>query len=640
MAELSPFVEATYGWPYSFDGWNGDMDQNLVKFSYLHDRNIDAIVSSLPAVVNGKAYFNTSDNRLYFDANGQRYSSAVPKWFEVTLRTTGEIYQFNGSALVLGSVGFIQTGSGAVVRTNLSKMRESVTPLDFGCVGDGVTDDSASFVPLLSSTSIIDGLGKTYLVGALNFTSSVKLKNITFKPIPSFAGTTLITFSGNDVALDISVDANNKGFTCVDITGNRARGVVRGSNILGVLQASGGTQSACRVTGQDCKIDVYGLNLLRGASDNDSIPRIATADLSGGGTGNNNTIRCYGLNTNAGLVVSQPQTYSPEIFIDGLTDNGIYHLGGRLDCGSVTLKNSLDEGVVTEGTLNIGRLHMINPMGSSGLQTGNLTIGEYLIESDDPSRSYVPLRTRVGNTTSNVSIQSLTGKIYLVDVAAGAGIFQFAAGAVGSLKVDNINLEVHYRTGSTKGLCTYASATEFNLGSVNISLIDETGTLTIADKFDFGLPTITRASYVGSVQNVSSTGEIRITNWLQPLVSIAPSLEVSTTIGPYILQENSVTPCPGTSIGPSVPTTGTWPRGYVLVLKSPFISGVSEYTCTTGGTPGTWRASKWIVGRGTTRPTLTANDVGVMFMDNTLDSDGKPIWWNGTAWVDATGAVV
>jgi len=104
MAELSPFVEATYGWPYSFDGWNGDMDQNLVKFSYLHDRNIDAIVSSLPPVVNGKAYFNTSDNRLYFDANGQRYSSVVPKWFEITLRTTGEIYQFNGSTINLGSV--------------------------------------------------------------------------------------------------------------------------------------------------------------------------------------------------------------------------------------------------------------------------------------------------------------------------------------------------------------------------------------------------------------------------------------------------------------------------------------------------------------------------------------------------------
>lgn len=40
------------------------------------------------------------------------------------------------------------------------------------------------------------------------------------------------------------------------------------------------------------------------------------------------------------------------------------------------------------------------------------------------------------------------------------------------------------------------------------------------------------------------------------------------------------------------------------------------------------------------RPTLAANHYGFMYMDTTLDADGKPIWWNGTIWVDATGASV
>ena len=50
----------------------------------------------------------------------------------------------------------------------------------------------------------------------------------------------------------------------------------------------------------------------------------------------------------------------------------------------------------------------------------------------------------------------------------------------------------------------------------------------------------------------------------------------------------------------------------------------------------------WVVLRNTTanRPTPTAADVGVMYMDNTLNANGKPIWWNGTAWVDATGTIV
>lgn len=99
MAEISPFVEANFGWPYGSSGWNTDMDANLVKFSYLFDRNIDGIVGSLPAIVNGKAYFLTLDNRLYFDVDGQRYSSPTPKWFVVTDRVSGQTYQFDGSAL-------------------------------------------------------------------------------------------------------------------------------------------------------------------------------------------------------------------------------------------------------------------------------------------------------------------------------------------------------------------------------------------------------------------------------------------------------------------------------------------------------------------------------------------------------------
>lgn len=41
------------------------------------------------------------------------------------------------------------------------------------------------------------------------------------------------------------------------------------------------------------------------------------------------------------------------------------------------------------------------------------------------------------------------------------------------------------------------------------------------------------------------------------------------------------------------------------------------------------------------RPTgLTTADVGVQYFDVTLATNGKPIWWNGAAWVDATGALV
>ena len=55
-----------------------------------------------------------------------------------------------------------------------------------------------------------------------------------------------------------------------------------------------------------------------------------------------------------------------------------------------------------------------------------------------------------------------------------------------------------------------------------------------------------------------------------------------------------------------------------------------------------WFAQTTTTLRGVTgsRPALTSVDQGQMYLDNTLDADGKPIWWNGTAWVDATGATV
>ena len=57
---------------------------------------------------------------------------------------------------------------------------------------------------------------------------------------------------------------------------------------------------------------------------------------------------------------------------------------------------------------------------------------------------------------------------------------------------------------------------------------------------------------------------------------------------------------------------------------------------------GAWRQVGHQVKRGTTpsRPAMIAADVGVQYLDTTLDADGKPIWYTGTAWVDATGATV
>lgn len=98
--QQSPWLEGAYGWSFGEGGWNTGMDSNLLKFSFLFDRNVDSIVASLPAAVNGQAHYLTTDNRLYFAVGTTYFSTPVPKWFVIVVRSTGQTHQFNGTSLV------------------------------------------------------------------------------------------------------------------------------------------------------------------------------------------------------------------------------------------------------------------------------------------------------------------------------------------------------------------------------------------------------------------------------------------------------------------------------------------------------------------------------------------------------------
>lgn len=519
----------------------------------------------------------------------------------------------------------------------------TVANLDsLGIIGDGTTDNTAAFSQLSNFNGIIDGLGKTYVVGVLTFTGKIVLRNITFKAASSVIGGNLITVAGDDSHIEVSVDANGKGIGGVEASGNRITGSVRVSNVVGQLQATGGTQGALKVSGSDCDMFVYAENLTIGTSTNTSIPRLVTTDNTNA-SATRNTIRAIGKNVQCGWVTTQDEVHCQMLVIDGVMDNGIYHLQGRATAGTVRIRDGHDEPVVCKGRLHIDDLTVIDTNGFSSMSGGDLSIGTYQVISNDPTKAYRPLTVRADNTTSKASIGRLAGNLYLTTDTTIGGIFQFTAGVVSHLDIGEIDLEVHYGSGSTKILSNMNVVEGINIGKIAIELIDDTGTLTNADKLDFRLPTaLTRMSYIGEVLNVSSSGDVRITNPIQNLLQLGTSMEVSDTFGPYILQENTTNPCPRITYGTGVPTVGTWLRGDIIILKAPFISGVSEYVCTTGGSPGTWRASKWVTGRGITasRPSLTANDTGVTYLDNTINANGTLITWNGSAWVDATGAVV
>jgi hypothetical protein len=72
-------------------------------------------------------------------------------------------------------ISFLQTGSGAVVRTAQSKMRDVVSVKDFGAVGDGVADDTVAFNAALATGKQVYAPDGTYLANASVSTSTFNL---------------------------------------------------------------------------------------------------------------------------------------------------------------------------------------------------------------------------------------------------------------------------------------------------------------------------------------------------------------------------------------------------------------------------------------------------------------------------------
>jgi hypothetical protein len=75
----------------------------------------------------------------------------------------------------INQLGFLQAGTGAVTRTAQDKMRETVSVLDFGAVGDGVADDTAAIQAAINASV---GFRSVYFPsGTYKVTSQITIAN-------------------------------------------------------------------------------------------------------------------------------------------------------------------------------------------------------------------------------------------------------------------------------------------------------------------------------------------------------------------------------------------------------------------------------------------------------------------------------
>lgn len=236
--QTSPFVETKYGWNFGESNWNGGMDENLLKFGFLFDSNIDGIVASVPLpAVNGKAYFSTVDSRVYFAVNTVYYSTPLPMGFQLKNRADGKNYQFDGTSL-------FAVESLTEISDKIQTLESRVTDTeDFDSNLQDVSQGTR-LIPYSSSESVYQRLGKTLFIQKPSDLPSITVDSTTVEIVtsyaetPNYGGTVYRKYSGTSAEDGFCIIKSSDGqkWKSVGKPSPQIFGAVDGSDITIPLQ--------------------------------------------------------------------------------------------------------------------------------------------------------------------------------------------------------------------------------------------------------------------------------------------------------------------------------------------------------------------------------------------------------------------
>jgi parallel beta-helix repeat protein len=183
--------------------------------------------NSLSVFVDGVNQYGPGAQYAYLETNSTTvtFISGLHVGAEVKFTTS----QINSSAATSADqVSYLPAGVGAVPTNVQAKLRQTVSVMDFGAVGDGVADDTAAIQAALSSATNLDirfpsGVYVHTGISASNLTSLTVVGD----------GATLFLANGSDVRAFETTDCDYVEISGLTIDGNQNNQTISGTRLNG-----------------------------------------------------------------------------------------------------------------------------------------------------------------------------------------------------------------------------------------------------------------------------------------------------------------------------------------------------------------------------------------------------------------------
>lgn len=505
-----------------------------------------------------------------------------------------EVITLASGATSAANVSFTQTGTGAVERTVETKLNESVSVKDFGAVGDGVTDDTAAIQAALDYAFDSGGRAVYVPAGTYNHTG-LTIKGPQGSP---FYDSERVKFYGESRGVSI-LDHTGTGIA-VDVVGEtNATNAIYGV-VIQQMSINGNASTTYGVklqTGTGCILDQLHVE---GTTASIYMPGDMWlnkfTNLKLGGAANSPQ---YGIKMSA----SGTSNYFDQCFVTSSTLSaydlrGTYSTIGALAADNCSGASIYDFNFFSASAASLGCEYAdvtnIVDCANSTVDVGHLNIFRAVITASKGK----PINCQSGYFSAKT--------IQISDTTGGSVAQQLYGELDGQVEIGFVDSDWTFTSqyGNNADNDGFAIVTNKN-APVALRQAGARAYLGL-DRRAQGRDTIDDAGVAHSVAIfLDCDSAPRYTS-----DGVDRRFQVGAKVGDWFIEGDPAT---------------NYAAGYVALTESSDLNAISPKAIP-------------LVLSGTTgeRPTIPSGSIrrGIMYFDTTL---GKPIWWNGSGWVDATG---